>query len=85
MVKDRRGREGGREEKGKGRRGTRYMATGREESVSMAKLAEQSKRYKEMVEYMEKVTYATREELTVEECNRLSIAYKNVIAARHAS
>ncbi|RWW03313.1 hypothetical protein GW17_00033539, partial [Ensete ventricosum] len=63
------------------------MAAGREESVYLAKLAEQAERYEEMVEYMEKVAGAAGEgeELTVEERNLLSVAYKNVIGARRAS
>ena len=53
----------------------------------MAKLAEQAERYEEMVEFMEKVTASATEgeELTVEERNLLSVAYKNVIGARRAS
>ncbi|KAL9668645.1 hypothetical protein QQ045_006183 [Rhodiola kirilowii] len=59
----------------------------REEYVYLAKLAEQAERYEEMVEFMEKVAGAVRtgEELTVEERNLLSVAYKNVIGARRAS
>jgi 14-3-3 protein epsilon len=58
----------------------------REENVYMAKLAEQAERYEEMVEYMEKVSASLEnEELTVEERNLLSVAYKNVIGARRAS
>ena len=58
----------------------------REENVYMAKLAEQAERYEEMVEFMEKVAKADdSEELTVEERNLLSVAYKNVIGARRAS
>ncbi|CAO2191838.1 unnamed protein product [Urochloa humidicola] len=58
----------------------------REEMVYMAKLAEQAERYEEMVEFMEKVvTAAGAGELTVEERNLLSVAYKNVIGARRAS
>ncbi|KAJ6371078.1 hypothetical protein OIU77_001563 [Salix suchowensis] len=58
----------------------------REENVYMAKLAEQAERYEEMVEFMEKVTKAVdNEELTMEERNLLSVAYKNVIGARRAS
>ncbi|KAJ8480548.1 hypothetical protein OPV22_024275 [Ensete ventricosum] len=63
------------------------MAATRDESVYMAKLAEQAERYEEMVEYMEKVAgLATEgEELSAEERNLLSVAYKNVIGARRAS
>ncbi|CAI9758215.1 unnamed protein product [Fraxinus pennsylvanica] len=63
------------------------MASPREESVYKAKLAEQAERYEEMVEFMEKVVASVDggEELTVEERNLLSVAYKNVIGARRAS
>ncbi|KAK6940187.1 14-3-3 domain, partial [Dillenia turbinata] len=58
----------------------------REEHVYNAKLAEQAERYEEMVEFMEKVAAAAEsEELTVEERNLLSVAFKNVIGARRAS
>jgi 14-3-3 protein epsilon len=54
-----------------------------EENVYMAKPAE---RYEEMVEFMEKVSaLVDNEELSVEESNLLSVAYKNVIGARRAS
>jgi 14-3-3 protein epsilon len=56
----------------------------REENVYMAKLAEQAERYDEMVEAMKKVA-CLDVELTVEERNLLSVAYKNVIGARRAS
>ncbi|KAM7470619.1 hypothetical protein LguiA_008802 [Lonicera macranthoides] len=61
--------------------------TPREENVYMAKLAEQAERYEEMVTFMEKVSdsVADSDELTVEERNLLSVAYKNVIGARRAS
>lgn len=56
----------------------------REENVYLAKLAEQAERWDEMVDAMKKV--ATRDvDLTVEERNLLSVAYKNVIGARRAS
>ncbi|KAL9245183.1 hypothetical protein vseg_018862 [Gypsophila vaccaria] len=59
----------------------------REDSIYMAKLAEQAERYEEMVEFMETVVSTTTPtaELTVEERNLLSVAYKNVIGARRAS
>jgi len=60
------------------------MADGREDNVYMAKLAEQAERYDEMVEAMKKVA-CLDVELTVEERNLLSVAYKNVIGARRAS
>jgi len=60
------------------------MADKREENVYMAKLAEQAERYDEMVDAMKKVA-SLDVELTVEERNLLSVAYKNVIGARRAS
>ncbi|CAZ85160.1 unnamed protein product [Tuber melanosporum] len=57
---------------------------GYEDSVYLAKLAEQAERYEEMVENMKNVASADQE-LTVEERNLLSVAYKNVIGARRAS
>ena len=52
----------------------------------MAKLAEQAERYDEMVEEMKKVAKLVNvQELSVEERNLLSVAYKNVIGARRAS
>merc|ERR1712100_296060 len=56
----------------------------REENVYMAKLAEQAERYDEMVDSMKQVA-ELNVELTVEERNLLSVAYKNVIGARRAS
>jgi len=58
--------------------------------VYMAKLAEQAERYEEMVEFMERVARSAGgagggEELSVEERNLLSVAYKNVIGACRAS
>jgi len=50
----------------------------------MAKLSEQAERYEEMVEAMKKIAVADVE-LTVEERNLLSVAYKNLIGARRAS
>jgi len=60
------------------------MAASREHQVYMAKLAEQAERYDEMVSFMKDVA-KLGVELTVEERNLLSVAYKNVIGARRAS
>ncbi|EME28779.1 14-3-3 protein-like protein [Galdieria sulphuraria] len=60
----------------------------REKSVYLAKLAEQAERYDEMIQEMRKVASDANEnvpELSVEERNLLSVAYKNVIGARRAS
>ncbi|KAK2746739.1 14-3-3 protein [Onygenales sp. PD_40] len=57
---------------------------GYEDAVYLAKLAEQAERYEEMVENM-KIVASADKELSVEERNLLSVAYKNVIGARRAS
>ncbi|KAJ2082523.1 Growth-regulating factor 12 [Coemansia sp. RSA 988] len=56
----------------------------REALVYMAKLAEQAERYDEMVKYMKAVAKLGAD-LSVEERNLLSVAYKNVIGSRRAS
>ena len=58
---------------------------GTQDDVYMAKLAEQAERYEEMVEYMKKVAQGCSEDLSLEERNLLSVAYKNVVGARRAS
>ncbi|GMP80457.1 hypothetical protein CsSME_00035551 [Camellia sinensis var. sinensis] len=59
----------------------------REQYVYMAKLAEQAERYEEMVMFMEKLVVGSTPagELTVEERNLLSVAYKNVIGSLRAA
>merc|ERR1711959_538600 len=59
----------------------------RDHDVYMAKLAEQAERYDEMVSFMDAVVskVVPEQELTWEERNLLSVAYKNVIGARRAS
>jgi len=56
----------------------------REDCIYMARLAEQAERYDEMADAMKKVA-KTNEELSVEERNLLSVAYKNVVGSRRAS
>ncbi|KAJ1642398.1 Growth-regulating factor 12 [Coemansia asiatica] len=56
----------------------------RETLVYMAKLAEQAERYDEMVKYMKAVAKLGTD-LSIEERNLLSVAYKNVIGSRRAS
>ena len=58
--------------------------TDRQERVFIAKLAEQAERYDEMLDAMKEVA-KMGVELTVEERNLLSVAYKNVVGARRAS
>jgi len=56
----------------------------KEEQVQRAKLAEQAERYDDMASAMKKVTESGAE-LTNEERNLLSVAYKNVVGARRSS
>mmetsp|Transcript_2274 Transcript_2274/g.4619 ORF Transcript_2274/g.4619 Transcript_2274/m.4619 type:complete len:243 (+) Transcript_2274:123-851(+) len=56
----------------------------RDTLVYRAKLAEQAERFDEMVSDMKEVAKAPQD-LTVEERNLLSVAYKNVIGSRRAS
>lgn len=60
------------------------MAGDKDELVQRAKLAEQAERYDDMAQAMKKVT-ETGAELTNEERNLLSVAYKNVVGARRSS
>ena len=56
----------------------------RDKAIYFAKLAEQAERYDEMADYMKQVgTSGT--ELSVEERNLLSVAYKNAVGSRRAS
>nr|GMC98933.1 14-3-3 protein 1 [Ipomoea batatas] len=57
----------------------------REQCLYMAKLAEQAERYEEMVKFMDKLAADSAAELTVEERNLLSVAYKNVIGSLRAA
>lgn len=72
------------------------IKTLREEHVYRAKLAEQAERYDEMAEAMKNLVEncldqnssppgGKADELTVEERNLLSVAYKNAVGARRAS
>lgn len=64
------------------------MENTHENLVYKAKLAEQAERFDEMVEHMKGVVngaHVDGHELSVEERNLLSVAYKNVIGSRRAS
>jgi len=56
----------------------------KDECVQNAKLAEQAERYDDMAAVMKKVTEMEKE-LSNEERNLLSVAYKNVVGARRSS
>merc|ERR1712048_496483 len=56
----------------------------RDKEVYFAKLAEQAERYDEMASHMETVG-KSGEELSTEERNLLSVAYKNAVGSRRAA
>ena len=56
----------------------------REKNIYFAKLAEQAERYDEMANYM-KMVGTSGSDLSVEERNLLSVAYKNAVGSRRAS
>lgn len=60
------------------------MGSERENKTFLARLCEQAERYDEMVKYMKEVAKIGGE-LTVDERNLLSVAYKNVVGTRRAS
>merc|ERR1712083_743861 len=60
------------------------MAVNREKEVYFAKLAEQAERYDEMATHMEAVG-KSGDELSVEERNLLSVAYKNAVGSRRVA
>jgi len=59
----------------------------KDKHVYLSKLAEQAERYDEMKDYMKIVAGTQKEvgDLTVEERNLLSVAYKNAVGSRRAS
>jgi len=60
------------------------MTESREDLIYLARLAEQAERYDEMADSMKKVAQLNAD-LSVEERNLLSVAYKNVVGSRRAS
>ncbi|KAJ5723045.1 protein BMH2 [Penicillium malachiteum] len=60
------------------------MDNERDNKTFLARLCEQAERYDEMVTYMKEVANIAGE-LTVDERNLLSVAYKNVVGTRRAS
>jgi len=65
-----------------------FSSDPRKELVYMARTAEAAERYEDMCAFMRELVLAvdsTKEDLSVEERNLLSVAYKNAIGARRAS
>lgn len=57
----------------------------KEELIYLARLSEQTERYSEMIEYVKLFVSKTTQDLSVEERNILSVAYKNFVGARRTS
>jgi 14-3-3 protein epsilon len=57
----------------------------REELIYMAKVCEQTERFEDMLEYMKQVLKIDDSELSVEERNLLSVAYKNCVGTKRTS
>lgn len=57
----------------------------KEELLYLARLAEQCERYDEMVAYATDFAKAGSDELSLEERNILSVAFKNVVGTRRAA
>jgi 14-3-3 protein epsilon len=60
------------------------MSLSKEELVYMAKVSEQTERFEDMLNYMKQVA-AQGHELSVEERNLLSVAYKNSVGSRRTA
>jgi len=65
-----------------------YGSLSREQLLSLARIAESAERYEDMTKFMRNLVMLCTQggtDLTVEERNLLSVAYKNVVGARRAS
>lgn len=60
------------------------MDLSREELIFMAKICEQTERFEDMLDYMKKVAYLDQE-LSIDERNLLSVAYKNTVGSRRTA
>uniref|UniRef100_A0A7S3JEB4 14-3-3 domain-containing protein n=1 Tax=Euplotes harpa TaxID=151035 RepID=A0A7S3JEB4_9SPIT len=61
------------------------MKESKDDLLYLAKLAEQAERYDEMVEYATAFSKKESQQLSLEERNILSVAYKNVVGSRRAA
>ena len=61
------------------------MTLSRDECIHMAKVCEQTERFDDMLAYMKSVVQDHNQDLTVEERNLLSVAYKNSVGSRRTA
>ena len=60
------------------------MALSKEELIYMSKISEQTERFEDMLNYMKKVVQLGSD-LSIEERNLLSVAYKNSVGSRRTA
>ena len=58
------------------------MSEDYEKLISLARITEQAERHEETITYMEKIIKDKKEDLTIEERNILSAAYKSCVSSR---
>jgi 14-3-3 protein epsilon len=56
-----------------------------EKLLYLARVTEQAERHEETIKYMEEITKTKQEDLTIEERNLLSAAYKNCVSSRRSA
>ena len=56
-----------------------------EEKVFMARVAEQAERFDDMVQFLQEVISAKKENFTTEERNLLSVGFKNQIGSKRTA
>ena len=56
-----------------------------EKLIYLARITEQAERHEETIKYMEEIVKTKKEDLTVEERNILSAAFKNCVSARRSA
>ena len=61
------------------------MASDIERNLYLARVTEQSERYEETVKYMEDIVKTKSQDLSVEERNLLSVAFKNCVSSRRSA
>ena len=53
-----------------------------EKLISLVRITEQAERHEETIKYLEKIIEQKKEDLTIEERNILSLAYKSCVSSR---
>ena len=58
------------------------MSSGIEENIFMARVCEQAERFPDMIEYLKPVIAEKGGEMSIDERNLLSVAFKNLISSK---